>query len=52
VVRISAGISTVTADGRRVVSASKDRTLSAWDLESGRALATLKGRADEVTHAQ
>jgi WD40 repeat protein len=32
----------VTPDGRRVVSASNDRTLKAWDLESGRELATLK----------
>ena len=35
----------VTADGRSVVSASYDRTLMVWDLESGRALATLKGHS-------
>ena len=33
----------VTPDGRRVVSASDDKTLKVWDLESGRALATLEG---------
>jgi WD40 repeat protein len=31
---------TVTADGRSVVSASWDRTLKVWDLESGACLAT------------
>jgi hypothetical protein len=38
----------VTPDGRRVVSASDDQTLKVWDLESGRALATLEGHADWV----
>ncbi|HWO19850.1 MAG TPA: WD40 repeat domain-containing protein, partial [Kofleriaceae bacterium] len=38
----------VTADGRRVVSASFDETLKVWDLESGRVLATLQGHADSV----
>jgi WD40 repeat protein len=30
----------VTPDGKRAVSASSDKTLKAWDLESGLALAT------------
>lgn len=38
----------VTHDGRRVVSASADRTLKIWDLDSGRPLATLVGHASEV----
>jgi hypothetical protein len=39
----------MTADGRRVVSASADHTLKIWDLATGRALATLEGHADRVT---
>src|SRR6185436_6011055 len=39
----------VTADGRRVVSASADGTLKIWDLEAGRVLATLEGHGDVVT---
>ena len=39
----------VTLDGKRVVSASEDKTLKVWDLETGRALRTLKGHTDEVT---
>src|SRR5262245_55778815 len=39
----------MTPDGRRVVSVSADRTLKVWDLETGRALATLEGHADWVT---
>jgi WD40 repeat protein len=38
----------VTPDGRRVVSASADKTLKVWNLESGRALATLEGHASYV----
>jgi WD40 repeat protein len=33
--------------GRRVVSASQDRTVSVWDLETGRTLATLEGHTLE-----
>jgi WD40 repeat protein len=33
------------ADGQQAVSASEDRTLQVWDLESGRALRTLEGHA-------
>jgi WD40 repeat protein len=32
----------VTPDGRRVVSASDDKTLKVWDLASGQAVATCK----------
>jgi hypothetical protein len=39
----------VTFDGRRVVSASADHTLKVWDLDTGRAVATLAGHADAVT---
>ena len=38
----------VTPDGRRAVSASEDKTLKVWDLESGRALRTLEGHSDWV----
>ncbi|HEX5751249.1 MAG TPA: SIR2 family protein [Archangium sp.] len=33
----------VTPDGRRVVSASDDKTLKVWDVETGQELATLRG---------
>jgi WD40 repeat protein len=39
----------VTADGKRAVSASNDKTLKVWDLESGRELRTLVGHSDYVT---
>ena len=35
----------VTPDGRRAVSASDDKTLKVWDLESGRELRTLEGHS-------
>jgi WD40 repeat protein len=35
----------VTADGRMAVSASNDRTLKVWDLDSGAELHTLRGHA-------
>ncbi len=38
----------VSADGRRAVSASGDRTLKVWDLETGRELRTLEGRSSYV----
>ena len=38
----------ITGDARRVVSASEDGTLKVWDLESGRALATLEGHASMI----
>ena len=38
----------VTPDGRRAVSASEDRTLRLWDLESGQTLRTLEGHTDWV----
>ena len=39
----------VTPDGRRAVSASVDKTLKVWDLESGGELRTLAGHAHFVT---
>jgi WD40 repeat protein len=39
----------VTADGRRIISASPDKTLKVWDLTSGQLLSTLEGHTDEVT---
>jgi WD40 repeat protein len=38
----------VTRDAKRVVSASGDKTLKVWDLETGRALRTLEGHSDHV----
>ena len=38
----------LTPDGGEVVSASYDRTLRVWDLESGRSLRTLEGHSREV----
>ena len=35
-------------DGRRVVSASDDKTLKVWDIETGKCVATLKGHSDDV----
>jgi len=39
----------VTPDGRRAVSASTDKTLKVWDLESGTELLTLAGHLGPVT---
>ncbi|MBP7962796.1 MAG: CHAT domain-containing protein [Caldilineaceae bacterium] len=39
----------VTSDGRRAVSASSDRTVRVWDLESGENVATLMGHESLVT---
>jgi WD40 repeat protein len=38
----------VSADGRRAVSASDDKTLKAWDLDTGRELRTLEGHSGRV----
>ena len=38
----------LSADGRRAVSASKDKTLKVWDLDTGIELRTLAGHADYV----
>ena len=38
----------VSPDGRRAVTASNDRTLKVWELESGRELQTLSGHAGWV----
>jgi WD40 repeat protein len=38
----------VSADGRRAVPASLDKTLKVWDLESGLELRTLAGHSAEV----
>ena len=39
----------VTPDGKRAVSASGDKTLKVWDLETGVALRTLQGHSGPVT---
>jgi WD40 repeat protein len=39
----------VTPDGRRMVSASGDRTLKVWELASGRVLSTFEGHLGGVT---
>jgi WD40 repeat protein len=39
----------VTPDGKLAVSASGDKTVKAWDLETGRVLRTLEGHSDSVT---
>jgi WD40 repeat protein len=33
----------VSADGRRAVSASADKTLKVWELDTGQILRTLEG---------
>jgi len=39
----------VTPDGRHVISASSDKTLKVWELESGREVATLEGHTAWVS---
>ena len=39
----------VTPDSRRIISASDDRTLKVWDLDSGRLLDTFEGHTGRVT---
>jgi len=36
----------LTADGRRAVSGSEDRTLKVWDLETGEIVTTFTGESD------
>ena len=38
----------ITPDGKRAVSASRDKTLRVWDLASGKSLKTLNGHKDDV----
>jgi hypothetical protein len=38
----------ITPDGRRAVSASHDKTLQIWDLESGQSVRTLQGHTSPV----
>ena len=38
----------MTADGKRAVSASFDKTLKVWDVEGGHELRTLEGHSDVV----
>lgn len=39
---------TATPDGKRVVSASWDKTLKLWNVETGRVMRTMEGHADRV----
>jgi WD40 repeat protein len=47
----SGGVSgvAVIGDGRRAVSASNDKTLKVWDLETGRELRTLSGHSHTIS---
>jgi len=38
----------VFPDGRRVVSASRDKTLKVWDVATGECVETLQGHSDWV----
>ena len=40
----------MSGDGRLAVSASADRTLKVWDVETGRELRTLAGHCERVNH--
>ena len=40
----------VTPDSTRVISASEDKTLHVWDLDTGKELAILEGHTDDVWH--
>ena len=42
----------VFPDGRRVVSASDDKTLKVWDVVTGKCLATLEGHSKAVRRAE
>ncbi len=39
---------TITPDGKRAISASDDKTLNIWDIQSGALLHTLEGHSDWV----
>jgi WD40 repeat protein len=38
----------MTPDGKRALSASVDKTLKVWDLDTGRTLSTLEGHSGSV----
>ena len=38
-------------DGRRIVSASGDKTLKVWDIETGKCVTTLEGHPGWVRRA-
>jgi len=46
--RVVRGVA-VSADGRRAVSASDDKTLKVWDVESGREIHSLSGHSSVVS---
>jgi len=41
-----------SSDGRRIITASADRTVKVWDAASGRQLLTLSGHGDGVSSAE
>jgi WD40 repeat protein len=41
----------MSADGKRLLSASSDRTVRLWDLASGKELQVYEGHTDEVRSA-
>src|SRR5262249_22814837 len=40
-----------SADGRRLLSASRDETTRLWDVETGKEIAVLKGHSDVIADA-
>ncbi|MFH1982499.1 MAG: caspase family protein [Pseudomonadota bacterium] len=47
----SIGTIAISADGKRIVSASDDKSVKVWDVASGREITTLKGHGERVLAA-